>query len=119
MRRRALLLAILVGGLAAAGASGLGGGATPWPDPPSNGAALRAELADVPAPAAVARVRDVLGRHHDDRRDVPAALAVALLLTLAGGWWVARERAARVRLAAPDSIRRTRAPPRLPSIVHC
>jgi hypothetical protein len=118
MRRRALLLAILVGGIATAGAVAIGGGATPWPDPPPTGAALHAELADVPAPPAVARARDALGHDQDGKRDVPAALTVALVLTLAGGWWLARERAAHVRDATRVWNRRTRAPPGLPTIVH-
>ncbi len=120
MRRRALLLALLVGGLAAVGAVGLGSGATPWHDPATTRSALaRAELADVPAPTALTRTRDVLGRNLDTWYSVPAALAVAFVITLAGGWWLARERAARVRHPVLVTTRRTRAPPRLPFIVHC
>jgi hypothetical protein len=120
MRRRAFLLALLVGGLAAVGAVGLSGSGTPWHDPASTRSALaRAELADVPAPTALTRTRDVLGRDADARYGIPAALAVALAITRAGGWWLARERAARVRPLVLVALRRTRAPPRLPSIVHC
>jgi hypothetical protein len=119
VRRRALLLALLVAALAAIGAVGSSSGATPWHDPGSARRALaRGELADVPAPTALTRSRDVLGRDLDGY-GVPAALAVAFVLTLAGGWWLARERAARVLASVLVTRRRPRAPPRLPSVVHC
>ena len=117
--RRVLLVAVLIGGLAVAGASVLGAGGTQPPDRASGTAALaRAELADVPAPSALGRVRDAFGRDHHAGHDVPAALAVAFLLTLAGGWWLARDRAARVRHPEPVAYRRTRAPPVMPATVH-
>ena len=120
MRRRALLLAFLVGGLAVAGTAGLAGsvagGQRPSVEPRR---AARAELADAPAPTAFSRARDAFARDHDDRFNTSAALAVALVLTLAGGWWLARERAARVRQPLLVATRRTRAPPRQPAIVHC
>ncbi len=120
MRRRALLLAFLVGGLAVAGTAGLAGSVTAGNDRPSNRAALaRAELADAPAPTAFSRARDAFARDHGDRFNTSAALAVALVLTLAGGWWLARDRAARVRRPLLVATRRTRAPPRQPAIVHC
>ncbi len=120
MRRRALLLAFLVGGLAVAGTAGLAGSVAAGNDRPSNRAALaRAELADAPAPTAFSRARDAFARDHDDRFNTSAALAVALVLTLAGGWWLARDRAARVRRPLLVATRRTRAPPRQPAIVHC
>jgi hypothetical protein len=119
MRRRALLLALAVAGLAAAGAAGLGGGVARWHDAPSTATALdRAALADAPASTALPRVRDALARNHDHRGDVPTALAVTSVLALAGGWWLARDRAARVRPTTVHAIRRTRAPPRLPAIVQ-
>jgi hypothetical protein len=120
MRRRLLLLALLAGGLTTAGGAALGNAAASGHDARFPTTALaRAELADVPAPTALSRARDGLGREHDTRRDVTAALGVALVLTLAGGWWLARERAARVRHALPLTIRRTRAPPGMPHTVRC
>jgi len=120
MRRRALLLALLVGGLAAAGTAGLVGSVVTGNDRPSSHTALaRADLADAPAPTAFNRARDALARDHSDRLNTSAALAVFLVLTLAGGWWLARERAARVRRPRLVATRRTRAPPRQPAIVHC
>ena len=120
MRRRALLLALFVGGLAAVGTVGLAGGVTAGTARPSSHPALaRAELADAPAPTAFSRARDALARDHRDRLNTSAALAAALVLTLAGGWWLARERAARVRGSRLVATRRTRAPPRQPAIVHC
>ena len=120
MRRRLLLLALLAGGLATAGGAAFGNVAASNHDARVPATALaRAELADVPAPTALSRVRDGFGREHDARRDVAAALGVALVLTLAGGWWLARERAARVRHARPLAIRRTRAPPGMPATVRC
>ena len=119
MRRRLLLVALLAGGLAAAGAAAFGNATTSSLDARGSATALaRAELADVPAPSALSRARDGLGREHDSRRDLAAALGVALVLTLAGGWWLARERAARVRHARPLAIRRTRAPPGMPITVR-
>ena len=120
MRRRAILLALLVGGLAAAGTAGLAGSVAASNDHASNRTALaRAELSDAPAPTAFSRARDAFARDHDDRFNSSAALAVALVLTLAGGWWLARDRAARVRRPLLVATRRTRAPPRQPAIVHC
>jgi hypothetical protein len=119
MRRRLLLLVLLSGGLATAGGAALGDAATSGRDTHAPATAFaRAELADVPTPA-LSRVRDALGREHDARRDVTAALGVALVLTLAGGWWLARDRAARARHARPLTIRRTRAPPGMPATVRC
>jgi hypothetical protein len=119
VRRRALLLALLVGGLSAAGATGPAGSVAASHDRPSDRAALaHADLADVPAPSAFSRARDALERDHHDRVIVPAVLGMALL-TLAGGWWLARERAARVRRPLLIATRRTRAPPRQFAIVHC
>ncbi|HEY3669334.1 MAG TPA: hypothetical protein VGN51_00230 [Acidimicrobiia bacterium] len=120
MRRRALLLAFLVAGLASATGAAIGTGAVPWHDSPGNATALaRGDLADAAAPTALSRVRDQLGRDHDVRRDVAAALGIALILTLSGGWWLARERAARALHRRPSTTRRTRAPPLVPTTVHC
>ena len=120
MRRRLLLVALLAGGLAAAGAAAFGNATTSTLDARGTATALaRAELADVPAPTALSRVRDGFGREHDTRRDLAAALGVALVLVLAGGWWIARDRAARVRHARPLTIRRTRAPPGMPATIRC
>jgi hypothetical protein len=120
MRRRALLLAFLAGALAVAGGATLGADATPRNGMPLPTTALaRAELADVPTPTALSRSRDDLGREQDTRRDVAVALALGLALILAAGWWLARERAARSHRPLPLAARRTRAPPRSPSIVHC
>jgi hypothetical protein len=120
VRRRALLLALLVGGLVAAGGATLGTAAAPGRDVTEGEAALaRSDLADVPPPTALSRARDGFGRQLDSRRDVAAAIGIALVLTLAGGWWLARERAARVRHVRPLATRRTRAPPRTATTVHC
>jgi hypothetical protein len=120
MRRRALLFALLAGGLAAAGGVALGGGALAWHGAPRSPAAVsRAELADVPAPASTSRTRDDAGREHDTGHGVAAGVSLALALVLAGGWWLTRERAALVRDSARLAILRTRAPPRVPSTVHC
>jgi hypothetical protein len=120
MHRRLLLVALLAGGLATAGGAALGNAATSGHDAHVPATALaRAEIADVAVPTALSRVRDGFGRDHDARRDVAVALGVALVLTLAGGWWLARDRAARIRHVRPLTIRRTRAPPGMPVIVHC
>ena len=59
MRRRAILLALLVGGLAAAGTVGLAGSVAAGSDHPSSRTALaRAELADAPAATADAAFAD-------------------------------------------------------------
>jgi hypothetical protein len=118
MRRWALLLVVVAGGLVAGGAT-LGHGTIRLHEATVAGTTLaRADLADVPAPAA-SRARDGSSREHDVRRDFAAVLGLGLVLTLAGGWWIARERAARVRHPRPVTALRTRAPPRLPTIVHC
>jgi len=114
MRRRGLLLAFivggLVGGLASATGAAIATGAVPWHDAAGTASALaRADLADVVAPSAISRGRDLLAREHDGRRDVAAALGMALLLTLSGGWWLARERAARALHRRPCTTRRPRA----------
>ena len=120
MRRRALLLAFIVGGLASATGAAISTGVVPWHDAPGSATALaRADLADVAAPTAISRARDHLGRDHDTRRDVAAALGIALVLTLSGGWWLARERAARSLHRRPCTTRRTRAPPLVPATIHC
>jgi hypothetical protein len=119
MRRR-FLLALVAGGLAIAGGVALADQAAPSPDPGGSATSLdRAQLSDVPAPTALSRVRDGLGHGHDARRDLVAALGAALLLTLAGGWWLTRERAARVHLRRSLATPRTRAPPWMPTTVHC
>jgi hypothetical protein len=124
MRRRGLLLAFivggLVGGLATATGAAIGTGAVHGHDSAGTARALaRADLADVVAPSAISRGRDLLAREHDVRRDVAAALGIALLLTLGGGWWLARDRAARVLHRRPCTTRRPRAPPLVPATVHC
>ena len=71
-----------------------------------------------PHPPRCRAVRDQLGRDHDVRGDVTAALGIALVLTLSGGWWLARERAARALHRRPRTTRRTRAPPMVTATVH-
>jgi len=120
MRHRAFLFAFLAGGIAAAGGAAFGTAAATWHDTPSQAPALaRADLVDVPAPTTFTRARDASDREHGIGQGVVAALALAVALTLAGGWWLAREHAARVRHALLLAIRRTRAPPRVPVTVHC
>jgi hypothetical protein len=82
-------------------------------------ALARADVADVPASSALSRARDGIDRDHDTRREVATTLGVALVLTLAGAWWLARERTARFLHALPLAIRRTRAPPGMPATLHC
>ena len=120
MRRRALLLALVAGGLAA-GAS-VAFGAPPALERVSahTAASARSELADVPASTVVTRGRDALGRDHDVRRGADAVLAAALALVLAGGVFLRRERDALARLALAAGGHRPRAPPfGMPMTVHC
>jgi hypothetical protein len=120
MRRRAFLFALLAGGLAVAGGVTFGNAATASHDLPATTTALaRTELADVPAPTALASTRDSTGRAHESGRGFAVVLRVALAISLAGGWWLAREHAARVRVLLLLAGRRTRAPPRLPVTVCC
>jgi hypothetical protein len=119
MRSRALLFAFLAGAIAAAGGAAFGTAAS-WHDTPSKAPALaRADLVDVPAPTAVIRARHASYRQHGIGQSVVAVLALAVALTLAGRWRLTREHAARVRHELLLTIRRTRAPPRMPVIVHC
>jgi hypothetical protein len=120
MRPRALLFAVLAGAIVAAGGAAFGTAAATWHDTPTKAPALaRADLVDVPAPSALTRTRDASDREHGIGHSVVAVLALAVALTLAGGWWLTREHAARVRHELLLTIRRTRAPPRVPVIVHC
>jgi uncharacterized membrane protein YfcA len=110
---------MLAGALASATGAAIGTGVVPGHDSPGTATALaRADLVDVAAPSATSRGRDHLARDHDVRRDVAAALGIALILSLSG-WWLARERAARVFHRRPGTTRRTRAPPLVPATVHC
>ena len=116
MRRRVLLLALLAGGLATASGAALVEHAAPGHDLVAPATAFaRTEITDVTAPTAFSRARDALGREHDARRDVAVALGVALVLTLGGGWWLARERAGRVHTLRWTALLRTRAPPATPA----
>ena len=121
MRRRALLLAFLVGGLAVAGTAGLaakrrGAATTVRRTAPRS---ARAELADAPAPTAFSRARDAFARDHDDRFNaVRRPRGRPRAHRWRGGWWLAHERAARVRPPLLVATRRTRAPPRQPAIVR-
>jgi hypothetical protein len=120
MRRRALLVALLAGGLVASAGVALGSGALEGHGTPTTPAAIaRAELNDAAAPAAFSRARDHEGREHHAAHDVLVGLAIALALVSAGGWWLLRARARRDRGAVPVASWRTRAPPGLPVIVHC
>jgi len=119
VRRRILLLLLLVIGLAGATGAAIGTGVLSAHDVSGSATALaRADFADVAAPTALSRVRDQLGRDHDTRGDVTAALGIALVLTLSGGWWLARQRAARALHRRICTTRRTRAPPMVTAIVH-
>jgi hypothetical protein len=118
VRRRVLLLFLVVG-LASATGAAIGTGVLSANDASGSATALaRADFADVAAPSALSRVRDQLGRDHDARGDVTAALGIALVLTLSGGWWLARERAARALHRRTCTTRRTRAPPMVTATVH-
>jgi hypothetical protein len=120
MRRRTLLLVVLAGGLAAAGGAAFGTGAATGHESPAHVVAqARSDLADIPAPSVLSRARDGAARDHDARRDVAAALGIAFAILLTGGWWLARERDARVRCSRRYASWRTRAPPVVPAIVHC
>ena len=119
VRRRVLLLLFVVVGLASATGAAIGTGVASGHDASGTATALaRADFADVAAPTALSRVRDQLGRDHDVRGDVTAALGIALALTLSGGWWLTRERAARALHRRPSTTRRTRAPPMVTATVH-
>jgi hypothetical protein len=116
---RVLILGGLVAGLAGATGAAIGTGVVSAHDASGTATALaRADFADVAAPTALSRVRDQLGRDHDTRGDVTAALGIALVLTLSGGWWLARERAARAVHRRTCTTRRTRAPPMVTATVH-
>jgi len=117
--RRRFLFLFLVVGLASATGAAIGTGAVLAHDASGPATALaRADFADVAAPSALSRVRDQLGRDHDVRGDVTAALGIALVLTLSGGWWLARQRAARALHRRTCTTRRTRAPPMVTASVH-
>ena len=106
-------------GLAGATGAAIGSGVVSTHDASGTATALaRADFADVAAPSALSRVRDQLGRDHDVRGDVTAALGIALVLTLSGGWWLARGRAARALHRRIRTTRRTRAPPMVTATVH-
>lgn len=120
MRRRALLLALVAGGLAAG--AGVAFGAPPALEHAHarTAAFARSELADVPAPSATTRGRDALERDHDVRHGVVAVLAIALAAVLAGGTFLRRERDVLARRSRAAGRRRPRAPPiRMPMTVHC
>jgi hypothetical protein len=120
MRRRALLVVLLAGAFAAAGGIALGSPPASSHDAPASPAAIgRADVADGPTPSALARTFEGLSRDHDTRGDVAVAIGIALALALAGGWWLARERAARHIWSELRAVRRTRAPPWTPATVHC
>jgi hypothetical protein len=119
MRRRALLLVLLVGGLACATGAALGTGVVSGHRTSGNATAFaRADLPDVPALTALSRVRDLIGRDHEARRDLAAALGIALVLLLSGVWWLARERAAGVPRRRLGTTRHTRAPPLVAATVY-
>lgn len=119
MRRRALLLVFLAGGLVAASAAAYSGGALPWRNASAPLSAIaRSDLADAPAPVSLDAARDALARHHDTRRDVAGAIGVVLALALGGGWWLTGDRNSRASVLRVRSTRRTRAPPRRVTIVH-
>jgi hypothetical protein len=121
VRYRAILLVLLVGGLAAgAGAAraghldldqfGTGRSAV------DATATARGELPDPPALAAIARARDTLDRDGERRVDAFAVVAAIALLVIAA-WWTSvrlqtRRRRTRLRIGA-----RPRAPPSLPVLV--
>jgi hypothetical protein len=120
MRRRALLFALAAGGFAAVGGAAAGVGAIASHDPSESAIALtRTELADVPAPTVFARARDTLGRERDVQHDAAVALAITTALTLAGGWWLARQGTAHIGNTLAVARPRPRAPPvRVPTVVH-
>jgi hypothetical protein len=120
MRRRALLLLFFAGGLVAASAAGFSSGVLPWHNTSTPLSAFaRTDLVDAPAPVSLDAARDALARHHDTRRDLAVAFGMVLALALGGGWWIARDRHAHPAVLRAQSTRRTRAPPRLVTIVHC
>jgi hypothetical protein len=120
MRRRALLLALVAGGLTAGASVALAVPRVLDRDVVARTAALaRADLADVPAPSALARARDGIERGHEVHRDVAAVLTVVLAALLAGGWHLARSRVAAMRRSLALATRQPRAPPRMPRPVHC
>ncbi len=120
MRRRALLLALVAGGLAAGAGATLGAPRTLDREVAARTAAMaRAALADVPTASAFTRSRDAVDRGHDTHRDVAAVLAVVLAALLGGGWCLVRERGAAARRVLALATRQPRAPPRVPIAVHC
>src|SRR5438876_22186 len=120
MRRRALLLALVAGALAAGAGATLGAPPTLDRAVVARTATLgRAELVDVPAASVFTRAHDTIDRGYDTHRDVAAVLTLVLAAILAGGWCLLRERGATVRRALAFATRQPRAPPRVPIPVHC
>jgi hypothetical protein len=118
--RRALLVALVAGGLATAVGALFGASAPLGRDVVARTAVLaRGELADAPVPSLAARARDALERGHDVRHHVVASLAMVLAAALAGGWWIARERGATEHHARARLTSRPRGPPGVPATDHC
>ena len=121
MRYRAILLVLLVGGLAA----GAGAIRAAHVGPDQFGTVRsaadasvtgRGELPDPPALAAIARARDPLDRDGERRIDAFAVVAAIALLVVAA-WWTSVRVQTRHRPARPQVSARPRAPPSLPVLV--
>jgi hypothetical protein len=119
VRSRTLLLTALAGSLLVVGFSA-GATAAVVVDHSrlAEPVAARPDVADFTAPGAFARARDQFDSLRDARRIDAVALAAALVLAAAAGWWIGR-RGDVLRIPARARLTtRPRAPPRSPAIVR-
>jgi hypothetical protein len=121
VRSRAILLVLLVGGLAAGGSVARPG--TRGLDPLGSGrlavstaALARGAVSDPPALGAVSRTRDALDRD-GERRILTFAVIGAIALLVVAAWWTAASVRTRPRRTRVHVGARPRAPPTLPVLV--
>jgi hypothetical protein len=121
VRSRAILLVLLVGGLAVGGSAAragllgvdqLGSGRSTV----NPATVARGELSDPPALAAVARTHEALDREGERRIDAFAVVAAIALLVVAA-WWASVRLQIQHRRTRTQVGTRPRAPPALPVLV--